>query len=39
MPAIPVLFIVSAGENVTIKSRSTASGMTTGTMGTTAMKE
>ena len=40
MPAVPTeLLIVGAGENVTIKSRSIASGISTGTIGTTAMKE
>ena len=39
-PAVPtVLLIVDAGENVTMKSRSIAKGITTGTIGTTAMKK
>ena len=31
--------LIFDGENVTIKSRSIAKGMTTGTIGTTAVKE
>ena len=31
--------LIVDGENVTIKSRSIANGMTTGTIGTTAVKE
>ena len=38
MSVVPAVLIVLFGENVTIKSRSIASGMTTGTIGTTAMK-
>ena len=38
MSVVPAVLIVLVGENVTIKSRSIASGMTTGTIGTTAMK-
>ena len=31
--------LIADGENVTMKSRSIANGMTTGTIGTTAVKE
>ena len=40
MSAVPtVLLIVGVDENVIIKLRSIASGISTGTIGTTAMKK
>ena len=39
MSVVPPVPIVLFGENVTMKFRSIASGMTTGTTGTTAIKK
>ena len=38
MPTVLIVLLI-AGENVTIKSRSIAIGMTTGTIGSTARKQ
>ena len=39
MTAVLIVLLIAGGENVTIKSRSIAIGMTTGTIGSTARKE
>ena len=38
MTAVLTVLLIAGGENVTIKSRSIAIGMTTGTIGSTALK-
>ena len=39
MPAVLIVLLRMGGENVTMKSRLIAIGMTTGTIGSTARKE
>ena len=38
MPTVLIVLLIAGGENVTMKLRSIAIGMTTGTIGSTAIK-